>query len=223
MSALNKRITNIFEYLFGHYGPQNWWPADDAFECAIGAILTQNTSWKNAELAINNIKSKMSLNIRNISDIPVEKLSQLIKPSGYYNQKVLRLKRLVGFLNKEFDGKWENMLHINKNELRHKLLSIKGIGPETADTILLYALNKPVFIADKYTYRIFYRHGIIPRNCSYEEMQKIFTENLVEDSWLFNEYHALIVRLGKNHCGKKANCHKCPLDKDSHSFSDEII
>ena len=223
MPSLNKRITKIFDCLFDNYGPQNWWPADDAFECAVGAILTQNTSWKNVELAISNIKSRMSLNIKNISEIPVDELSFLIRPAGYYNQKALKLKVFVEFINKKFSGKLENMLPVDKDVLRQQLLSVKGIGPETADSILLYALNKPVFVADKYTYRILYRHGIIPRKCSYEQMQKIFMDNLPEDSGYFNEYHALIVKLGKDHCGKKAVCDKCPLEKDPHDFSDEVI
>ncbi|MGI9533321.1 MAG: endonuclease III domain-containing protein [Thermodesulfobacteriota bacterium] len=223
MTAIKEKIHKIFNSLSEYYGPQNWWPADDAFECMVGAILTQNTSWSNVELALNNIKSKMSLNIRNISQIQLDDLSRLIKPAGYYNQKALRLKEFVEFINNKFDGRLENMLPVNENELRKQLLSVKGIGPETADSILLYALNKPVFVIDKYTYRIFYRHGIIPKNSSYELMQKIFMNNLAENVQLFNEYHALIVMLGKNHCGKKAKCNKCPLDIDPHHFSDEII
>jgi len=221
--VLNKRIKNIFEYLFEHYGSQNWWPADNTFECVVGAVLTQNTAWKNAELAIKNIKSNMVLNERNLSDLPIEKLAQLIKPSGYYNQKTFRIKSLLNFINKEFDGKTGNMMHADKNELRNKLLSINGMGPETVDTILLYALNKPVFVVDKYTYRVLYRHGIIPINCSYDEMQEIFMQNLEEDYTVFNEYHALIVKVGKDYCGKKALCDNCPLNKDPHDFSDEII
>ena len=223
MTAPNNRIYKIYENLFEFYGPQNWWPADDAFECVVGAILTQNTSWKNVEMSINNIKSEMSLSINNIYEITVEELSRLIKPSGYYNQKALRLKGFVEFIYNKYNGKIENMLPVNKNELRLQLLSVKGIGPETADSILLYALNKPVFVTDKYTYRIFYRHGIIPGNSTYEQAQKIFLNNLPEDSSLFNEYHALIVKVGKNHCGKKADCSDCPLGKDPHEFSDEII
>ncbi len=217
------RIQNIFEYLFKHYGPQSWWPADDPFECVVGAILTQNTAWKNAEFAIRNLKSHMVLNEKNLSDMPTEELVQLIKPSGYYNQKAFRLKSIVNFINQEFDGKTENMALADKDELRSKLLSINGLGPETVDTILLYALNKPVFVVDKYTYRIFHRHGLLPMDCSYEEMQEMFMDSLEEDPAVFNEYHALIVKVGKEHCGKRASCDKCPLAEDPHEFSDEII
>jgi len=223
MTDTKERIHKIFDYLFNHYGPQLWWSADDTFECAVGAILTQNTSWKNVELAINNIKSKMALNIRNISQTPVEELSLLIKPSGFYIQKAHSLKGFVNFINNKFNGKLENMLNVNSNELREQLLSVKGIGPETADSILLYALDKPVFVADKYTYRIFYRHGIIPKNSKYQQIQRIFMDNLKRDSRLFNEYHALIVKVGKDHCRKKANCQECPLVNDTHEFSEEII
>ena len=223
MTTVRERIYKLFEYLYEYYGPQSWWPADDAFECVVGAILTQNTSWKNVELAIKNLKANKVLNIRNISLISVEDLSQLIRPSGYYNQKAVVLKDFVNFVNDSFDGRLENMLSVNTKVLRQQLLSVKGIGPETADSILLYAFGKPVFIADKYTYRIFYRHGIIPKNSSYENISKIFMENLKMDSTFFNEYHALIVKLGKNHCGKKANCYKCPLEKDPHEFSKEVI
>lgn len=217
------RIQNIFEHLFKHYGPQSWWPADGPFECVVGAILTQNTAWKNAELAIKNLKSHMVLNEKNLSDLPTEELVQLIKPSGYYNQKAFRLKSIVNFINQEFDCKTENMALADKDELRNKLLSINGLGPETVDTILLYALNKPVFVVDKYTYRIFHRHGLAPIDCSYDEVQEMFMNSLEEDPAVFNEYHALIVRVGKDHCGKRANCDECPLVKDPHDFSDEII
>ena len=223
MSLINERIANIYEQLIKSYGPQHWWPGEGKFECMVGAILTQNTSWSNVEKAIGRLKSEIELTVNSINEIPTDLLSDLIRPAGYHNQKALRLKGFAEFLIDNFEGILERMQAIETEQLRNMLLSVKGIGPETADSILLYALERPVFLIDKYTYRILYRHGITYSECSYDEMQALFTGNLPEDTQMFNEFHALIVKVGKNHCGKKANCKNCPLEGDPHENSDELI
>jgi len=217
------RLIKIYKKLLENYGEQNWWPADSKLECAIGAILTQNTSWNNVEKAIINIKSVMDITIENLSVLSTNELSLLIRPSGFYKQKAKRIKRLIEFINNQYEGKIENMEHENLKSLRAGLLSINGIGPETADCILLYVVNKPIFVIDKYTYRLLYRHGFIVRETSYSEMQNLFMEDLENRSGLFGEFHALIVEVGKNHCKKRALCEDCPINFDTHKFSDEII
>ena len=217
------RLIKIYKKLLDNYGDQNWWPADSKLECAIGAILTQNTSWKNVETAINNLKSVMDINIENLSAISTDELSLLIRPSGFYKLKSKRIKGLIEFINNQYEGKIENMEFEDIKSLRPGLLSVNGIGPETADCILLYALNKPVFVIDKYTYRLLYRHGLIERGASYPEMQNLFMENMENSPELFGEFHALIVEAGKNHCKKKAICEDCPVNFDAHYFSSEII
>ena len=217
------RLIKIYKKLLENYGEQNWWPADSKLECAIGAILTQNTSWNNVEKAIINIKSVMDITIENLSVLSTNELSLLIRPSGFYKQKAKRIKRLIEFINNQYEGKIENMEHENLKSLRAGLLSINGIGPETADCILLYVVNKPIFAIDKYTYRLLYRHGFIVRETSYSEMQNLFMENLKNRSGLFGEFHALIVEVGKNHCKKRAICEDCPINFDTHKFSGEII
>ena len=219
---MRHRLLNIYDKLFDTYGPQHWWPADDPLECMIGAVLTQNTSWKNVETALGNLKSAFEITIENIDEIETATLGELIKPSGYYNQKAIRIKNLVKFIIDKFDGRIENMYTTPAGELRSGLLGIRGIGPETADTIILYALNKPKFIVDKYTYRLMYRHGIV-KTFSYNDIQEMMESSLKTDKQIFNEFHALIVKAGKEHCGKKAFCRGCPLEDDPHELSGEII
>lgn len=217
------RLQNIYDKLLIYYGNQDWWPADSRLECALGAILTQNTSWKNVEKAIKNIKSQMDITIENLTLISTNELSELIKPSGFYKQKAARVKRLINFINEYYGGEIENMKHEDCSTIRRRLLTINGIGPETADCILLYALDKPVFVIDRYTYRLLYRHGLVEKETNYTEMQKIFMDSVERETEVYGEYHALIVAVGKNHCRKRANCDGCPIDFDSHKLSDEII
>jgi endonuclease-3 related protein len=173
----------------------------ERFEIIIGAILTQNTNWKNVEKAIFNLNKAKLVDINKIKKINKKKLASLIRPSGYYNQKAEKLKIVADFFSK------------NKNPTREQLLEVKGIGPETADSILLYALNKPFFVVDAYTKRIFSRIGLCNGKCSYDELQKLFHKNLPKKTKLFNQYHALLVELGKNFCKKKPLCKECPLNK----------
>lgn len=211
-----ERIKDFYTSLLNHYGPQKWWPAENELECILGAILTQNTSWKNAEKAIINLKKSGCMSLETLKKISLERLSYLIKPSGFYNQKATRIKDIVHFILKNYEGSLKKMKSENGDSLRQKLLSINGIGPETADSILLYAFEKPFFVVDRYTYRLLRRHRLIHDDIHYSEIQDLFTSSLEKKTKLFNEYHALIVKLGKEHCRKKPHCSGCPLEYDPH-------
>jgi endonuclease-3 related protein len=179
----------------------------------VGAILTQNTSWRNVEKAIQKLKEKGFLNPDGIDRLKVGPLGSLIRSSGFYRIKAKRLKTFVNFLFEEYDGDINKMKRGRVNNLRGKLLGVNGVGPETADSILLYGLQKPIFVVDAYTRRILSRHGIVSEKASYEEVQSLFMDHLPHNEKLFNEYHALLVHLSKNVCKKRPNCDKCPLRK----------
>lgn len=211
------RLKSIYGSLLKRYGPQNWWPGDSPLECVIGAVLTQNTAWTNVEKAIANLKSHALLSMDGLLGVATAELARLIRPSGYYNQKAKKIKRFVEFLAKDYEGDLDKLFKENAPTLRCKLLALNGIGPETADSIVLYAARKPVFVIDAYTTRIMQRHGLVPSETSYHEVQELFTDRLALDTEMFNEFHALLVRVGKEHC-KKANplCSGCPLESDPH-------
>ncbi len=211
--ALSGKLYNIYNILYKIYGPQNWWPADSPFEVIVGAILTQNTSWKNVEKAIANLRYGRRLSLKNLYKINKGRLASLIRPCGYYNIKAKRLKSFMEYLFKNYSGSLNRLFAHPIQDVRHRLLSIHGIGPETADSILLYAANKPVFVVDAYTKRILSRYGLIKEDAAYEYVQNIFQGSLPKSSRLFNEYHALIVRHGKDICKKKPLCHRCALRK----------
>ena len=207
-----KRILlGFYDRLFEFFGPQEWWPARSRFEVIIGAILTQNTAWKNVEKAINNLRSAGVLNYRKLKELKTRRLASLIKPAGYYNVKAERLKSFINFLSSEYQGNLSRMLKEKTPVLRQRLLEVRGIGKETADSIILYAAGKPVMVIDAYTKRIFLRHGLISKNSSYDYIQKLFMDNLPGSSLFYNEFHALIVRLGKEYCLKKPRCNTCPI------------
>jgi len=208
----NKKILEIYHLLFSEFGPQGWWPAETDFEVIIGAILTQNTNWKNVEKAIINIKKEKLLTARKLSKISLSKLECLIKPSGFFRQKAKRIKEFLFFVEKKYKGSIKKLLSLNKVSLRNELLLQKGIGPETADSIVLYAAHKPSFVVDAYTKRIFSRLGLIKAD-DYLQVKNFFETNLPSETQLFKEYHALIVELAKRHCRKKPSCSGCPLKK----------
>ncbi|OGW00252.1 MAG: endonuclease [Nitrospinae bacterium RIFCSPLOWO2_02_FULL_39_110] len=208
---MRNKLISIYKTLYNHFGPQNWWPGDTPFEVCVGAILTQNTAWQNVEKAIANLKKGKILNPHKINILPAKKLAKLITPAGYFNIKAKRLKNFISFLCKRYDGKVSNMFSNGLGNIRDSLLSVNGIGPETADSILLYAGNVPIFVVDAYTKRVFNRLNLTPEDITYYEMQEIFMENLPSDAMLFNEYHALIVMLGKNYCKKRPLCEGCPI------------
>ena len=206
------KVLEIYDILLDHFGPQGWWPGDTPFEIMVGAVLTQNTNWANVSKAIDNLKKEELLSFVELHDLPVEVLAEKIKPAGYFNLKAARLKNLLNFIAREYNGSPEEMFAMDTHLLREEILTVKGIGPETADSILLYAGNKPVFVVDAYTHRIFARHNIVAEEDGYYEIQEFFALSLPEDIALFNEYHALIVRTGKEFCKKsRPLCRQCPL------------
>jgi endonuclease III related protein len=209
--GLSPIILNTYNLLYKIYGPQGWWPASTPFEVAVGAILTQNTSWSNVEKAIKGLKNKKLLSPLKLQKAPIESIASAIKPCGYYNIKAKRLKNFLCFLFERYHGRIENMRHKRAALLRKELLSVNGIGPETCDSILLYALNKPVFVVDAYTRRIAECLKISEKTHDYDFVQSVFTRSLPHDSMLFNEYHALIVRHAKSVCKKKPECRICVL------------
>lgn len=201
----------IYQRLYDSFGPRGWWPGDTPFEVIVGAILTQNTSWENVEKAITRLKKDKLLDPERLYSVEESILAEAIRPSGYYNIKARRLKKFMGFLFGEYGGDLSLMFSEDMEILRDKLLGINGIGKETADSILLYAGCKPIFVVDAYTRRVFSRHNFVSVNTSYNEIQELFMKNLPKDVQLYNEYHALIVHLGKNFCKKKRNCNHCPM------------
>jgi endonuclease-3 related protein len=208
-----KILYPIYQKLYRAFGPQHWWPGDTPFEIAIGAILTQNTNWTNVEKAIQNLKRKRALSVRALHTMPVKVLAELIRPTGYFNIKAKRLKSFIIFLKNDYDGSMKKMRNKDIVSLRNELLMIHGVGSETADSILLYALDKPVFVVDAYTKRVLSRHGIMDYKDSYNAYQELFHSSLKRDVQLFNEYHALFVRVGKTFCKRqKPICEKCPLN-----------
>lgn len=208
---MSNRIEEIHTRLFAHFGPQHWWPGETPFEIMLGAVLTQNTSWRNVSMVIEALRREGLLSFDALEALPLEVLAEKIRPSGYYNQKAKRIKGLFAAIRAE-SGDLETFFAQNTHTLREKLLAIKGIGPETADSITLYGAGKPVFVVDAYTYRILLRHDLIAEDAGYEEIQDLFLGKLPTDAQLFNEYHALLVRLAKEYC-KKTNplCDGCPL------------
>lgn len=206
-------LKKIYKALYHAFGPQHWWPGDTPFEIAVGAILTQNTNWGNVEKAINNLKKEKALNAKTIREMPVNRLAALIRPAGYFNIKAKRLKAFIDFMVNDCNGSMSKMKNEDMYTLRKKLLSVNGIGPETADSILLYALDKPIFVIDAYTKRVLSRHGIMDHDKSYERFHELFHSTLKKDVHMFNEYHALFVRLGKVYCKTRPLCEKCPLER----------
>lgn len=204
-------LKKVYKKLYQAYGPQQWWPGDTPFEVIIGAILTQNTNWTNVEKAIINLKKAGILSPPELRNIDQDSLAELIRPSGYFNIKANRLKNFIHFLFEQFNGNLDAMFSADMKKVRNQLLQVKGIGPETADSILLYAGNYPLFVVDAYTKRIFSRLTILDEEHTYHQVQDYFMAHLEEDAQLYNEYHALIVRHGKEHCKTRPLCKACPL------------
>jgi len=203
---LHEKLCKIYKALNEHFGGLHWWPGETPFEIAVGAILTQNTNWKNVEIAIDNLKQADLLDSLSLYAAEDSVVAELIRSSGYYNIKTKRLKAFLQFLQEEYAGNMDKMFNEELQTLREKLLGVNGIGEETADSILLYGGGKPVFVVDAYTRRILERHGIISQHRSYKEIQALFMENLPQDTSLYNQYHALLVNTGKCFCRKKPLC-----------------
>ena len=205
-------LLNVYERLFASFGPQHWWPGESPFEVMVGAVLVQNTAWKNVERAIANLRDAGLMDVRSLCAIPVEELAELIRPAGYFQVKARRLQCLLEFVVERYDGSLEAMFATDVATLREQLLAVHGIGPETADAILLYAGGLPTFVVDTYTHRVLARHGWIGYEALYDEIKDYFESALPQDPALYNEYHALLVRLGKDYCRKTGpKCDECPL------------
>ena len=218
MSQQSTPLLDIYETLLDHFGPQHWWPGDSPLEIMIGAILTQNTNWANVEKAMDNIKAAQVLQTDRLYQMDRESLSELIRPAGYYRLKAERLKHYLTWFVDQYQGNLAQLSQVSTRDLRDELLAIKGIGPETADSILLYALNRPIFVVDTYTARMAVRHRLIDGPFDYHQLQEIFMDALPMDVTLYNEFHALLVALGKHFCRPKARCSECPLEHIPHEF-----
>ncbi len=214
---MSASLQTIYDDLKSHFGPKDWWPGDTAIEVMIGAILTQNTAWTNVEKAIVNLKAVDALDAQAIDGLPQDELAQLIKPSGYYNMKAKRLQAYCRWYIEQ--GGFEALDQLSTDDMREALLKVYGIGPETADDIVLYAFNRPVFVIDAYTRRIFSRLGHIGGDENYDELRTLFESTLGPDVPVFNEYHALIVNHAKDFCRKKPLCGECPLAPNCRHFS----
>jgi len=215
---INNPLVLFYQTLLEHYGPQNWWPGDSPFEVMVGAVLTQNTNWTNVEKAIKNLKEADKLTPEKIDRLDQQELALLIRPAGYYNIKARRLKNLVHWFCRRGNGSVETLSDWPMDSLREELLSINGIGRETADSIILYALNLPTFVVDTYTYRILVRHGQIDPESDYEQIKEYCQYQLPQEVALYNELHALFVQVGKNHCKPRPQCQQCPLRQFPYSL-----
>ncbi len=205
-------IVETYRLLYDRFGTQNWWPADTPFEVMVGAVLTQNTSWHNVVKALDNLKMASLLSYTALSGMSVEDIADRIRPSGYYNVKARRLKNLLVMVEEKYNGELALFFQEDMWVARDNLLAVAGVGPETADSILLYACNAPIFVIDGYTHRIFSRHNMVEEESDYQTMQELFMDSLPEDTQLYNEYHALIVKTATTYCKKKNPlCDQCPL------------
>jgi len=209
--SLRERLTDIYDRLLAAYGPQRWWPGSGGFETVAGAILTQSAAWPNVEQALERLRAAGALTPEAILSLDEAELAQLVRPSGYFNAKARKLIAFCNMLRREFSGDLHSLLALPAQELRGRLLSTYGIGPETADDIVLYAAAKPSFVIDAYTRRIFSRLGIAPQYEDYESWRSMFMVALPVNATMFNEYHALIVRHAKVSCAKRPDCARCVL------------
>jgi endonuclease III related protein len=205
-------LQEVYDRLFAAFGPQHWWPGRTPFEVMVGAVLVQNTSWENVKRAIENLRQADLLEAHALYAVPQAELEELIRPAGYFRVKAKRLRSLLRFFIERYDGSIEAMSCTPLGTLREELLAVHGVGQETADSILLYAGHLPSFVVDAYTYRVLGRHGWIAFDADYSEIQEYFQSHLAESVELYNEFHALFVRLGKDYCRKTGpKCATCPL------------
>lgn len=205
-------LSEIYDKMLARFGPQRWWPGETPFEVMVGAILTQNTNWGNVEKAIGNLKRQGVLDPHALRRLAPESLAELIRPAGYFNVKAQRLRNFLDYFVAHYGGDVDRMRERSLPALREELLAVKGIGRETADSILLYALEKPVFVIDAYTHRVLSRHFLITEDADYDEMQQLMMSSFPGDVPHYNEYHALLVRIGKDFCKPKPQCERCPLN-----------
>jgi endonuclease-3 related protein len=210
-SRISDLLRELYQKLYDAFGPQGWWPGETPLEVILGAILTQNTNWNNVAQVLGELKKEGLLNAQTLREMLDMELARWLRPAGYFNIKARRVKNFLDFFSQRFHDSLEEMAQEDLGTLRAALLTVKGIGPETADSILLYALHKPTFVVDAYTYRVLSRHYLAPEACSYDELQGLFMENLPADVPLYQEFHALLVRVGKEFCRPRPRCPSCPL------------
>jgi len=209
---MDEILEELYQKLWEAFGPQGWWPGETPFEVALGAILTQNANWNNVARVIKLLKEKELLSPRSLRGLPEAELAQILRPVGYYNLKARRVKNFLDFLHANYQDSMARLAQGDLEELRPRLLMVRGVGPETADSILLYALNKPTFVVDAYTFRILRRHDLVEEACSYEELKEFFMSRRPASVPQYKEYHALLVRLGKDFCRPRPGCTTCPLN-----------
>jgi endonuclease-3 related protein len=212
--SLRGRLLRLHTALYARYGPQDWWPARSRFEVAVGAVLTQHTAWRGVARAIGNLRAARSLAPRRLAPLPLPRLGRLVRPAGTWRLKARRLRALAVFFLERAGGRIERLRGRPLETLRAQLQEVRGIGPETADAILLYALGRPVFVADAYTRRVLSRHRIVPADIGYEALRRSLETHLPGDPALFNELHALLVAVAKSHCRARPRCEGCPLRFD---------
>ncbi|MBI4964319.1 MAG: endonuclease III domain-containing protein [Desulfomonile tiedjei] len=210
-AKLRSLLLNLYEEMVASFGHRNWWPGDSPLEVCIGAVLTQNTAWRNVVKAIDNLKAASALDLFRIHEMSHDELAELIRPAGYYNVKAGRLGNLVRHIVEGHDGDLDLLFLLPMEKLREELLSINGVGKETADSIILYAANKPIFVVDAYTKRILYGHGLIREKADYDEVQGLFHSSLPRDVALYNDFHAQFVAVGHHYCKRNPLCDQCPL------------
>lgn len=205
-------LLRYYATLLQHFGPRGWWPARTRLEVILGAVLTQNTTWGNAALALNRLRKAGRLNLSNLRKTTQAELEFLIRPAGFFRQKALTIKGLLNWLELAYHGSLSKLFRRAPVELRRELLELRGLGPETVDAILLYAGGHAFFVADAYTRRILARHGLVPSDADYSSVQDFLHQTLPADRGLFNEYHALLVEVGKRYCKRQVpHCEACPL------------
>ena len=212
--SLRHRLLRLYAALHARHGPQDWWPARSRFEVAVGAVLTQHTAWTGVERAIDNLRAARRLGPGPLARLPLPRLGRLIRPAGTWRLKARRLRELAIFFRARAGGRLDRLRAVPLETLRAELLAVPGIGPETADAILLYALGRPVFVADAYTRRVLSRHRMAPAGIGYEALRRLLEAELPGDPALFNELHALLVAVAKSHCRARPRCEGCPLRFD---------
>jgi endonuclease III related protein len=208
-----RHLLRVYERLRARFGHAGWWPGESAFEVCVGAILVQNTAWANVERTLESLSRRGRLSFRGLHGLPVSRLAPLLRSSGTFRVKARRLRAFLDFLGSEYEGRVEAMKAERPEDLRRKLLAVHGIGPETADSIALYAASHPLFVVDAYTRRVFGRLGLLRGDESYAEAQRLLMDRLPRDAGLYNDYHAQLVRLAKDHCRPRPRCQECPLDR----------
>ncbi len=221
MSLTSRTLMEMYEAMRERFGHQGWWPGDGKLEVCVGAILTQNTNWRNVERAIANLRDGGLMSVSALHAAEPERLAKLICPAGYFRVKAKRLKNFIAHVLDSFGDDIDGFLDRPVSTLREELLSVSGIGPETADSIILYAAGKCTFVVDTYTCRVMMRHGLVGPEDGYEQVKELFESSLPEDPELWNDFHAQFVAVGKHYCRPKPKCDGCPLEPFDHDTGDE--